>query len=297
MSTFLGAPIVIRGEAWGNLYLAEKESGPFDEADEESIVVLAAWVAVAVENARLYESLDDRRKELERAVRELEATTAIAHAVGGETDLDRVLELVAKRARALVEARALLILLADGDSLAVAATAGAIDPAAVGTRVAGEGSAAGDILRSGHAERLADVGSRVRLGLGSLADDAETAMLVPLRYRARTVGVLVGLDRLSDGPEFSQEDERLMRSFAASAAIAVATAQSVGAERLRATIDAAEHERGRWARELHDETLQGLGALQVLLTGGLRSDDEAAAKKASSEAIEQIATRSRTSRA
>ena len=69
-----------------------------------------------------------------------------------------------------------------------------------------------------------------------------------------------------------------MRSFAASAAIAVATARTVDADRLRATIDAAEHERGRWARELHDETIQALGALKILLTAGLRSDDEAAAQ-------------------
>jgi signal transduction histidine kinase len=288
MQTFLGAPIVIRGEAWGNIYLAEKDGGPFEERDEESIVVLAEWAAVAIENARLYEALDNRREELERAVGELEATTIIARALGGETDLDRVLELVVKRARALVDARALLILLADGDDLVVAATAGQSEVAAVGARVPSADSAAGDVLRSGHAERLADVGSRVRLGLGSLATEAETAMLVPLTYRGRTVGVLVGLDRLSDGPEFDQEDERRMGSFATSAAIAVATAQTVGAEQLRVTIEAAEHERSRWARELHDETLQGLGALVVLLTGGLHSDDERAARNASQGAIAQI---------
>ena len=288
MRTFLGAPIVIRGEAWGNIYLAEKDGGPFDERDQEAVVVLAEWAAVAIENARLYEALDGRRKELERAVRELEATTAIARAVGGETDLPRVLELVAKRARALVDARGLLILLGKGDELVVAATAGELETVEVGTRVAGADSAASDVLRSGHAERLADVGSRVRLGLGTLADDAKTAMLVPLTFRAQTVGVLVGFDRLSDGPEFNQDDERLLRSFATSAAIAVATAQTVESERLRVAIEAAEHERGRWARELHDETLQGLGALQVLLTGGVRSQADDGARKAAQEAIGHI---------
>ena len=286
MKTFLGAPIVIRGEAWGNLYLTEKDEGEFDERDQESILVLAEWAAIAIENARLYESLDARREELERAVRGLEATTAIARAVGGETNLDRVLELVVKRGRALVDARGLLILLADGDELVVAATAGEVETAVVGSRMPSVGSAAGDVLRSGHAERLADVGARVRLGLGSLAAYAQTAMLVPLTFRARTVGVLVGFDRRSDGPEFDQEDERLMRSFAASAATAVATAQTVEAQRLRLTIEAAESERGRWARELHDETLQGLGALQVLLASGLNREGGAA--DAAREAIEQI---------
>jgi GAF domain-containing protein len=78
MHTFLGVPVVIRGEPWGNLYLTEKAGGPFDEADEAAIVILADWAALAVDNARLYEDAGRRRDEAERAVRRLEATTAIA---------------------------------------------------------------------------------------------------------------------------------------------------------------------------------------------------------------------------
>ncbi len=290
MTTFLGTPILVRGEPWGSLYLTEKEGGArFDDHDEESLVVLAEWAAVAIENARLYDGLERRREELERAVSGLEATTAIARAVGGETELDRVLELVVKRARSLVNARGLLILLADGDELVVSAVAGRVEAAALGSRVSSAGSAPAHVVRSGHAERLADVGGGVRLGLGALAAEAETALLVPLTFRARTVGVLVALDRLSGGPEFQEEDERLMRAFAASAATAVATAQTVGAERLRLTIRSAEHERGRWARELHDETLQGLGALQVLLTAGQQSTAAGASEAAAGQAIAQIA--------
>src|SRR5439155_9528849 len=110
METFLGVPILIRGEAWGNLYLTEKAGGPFTQADEDAAVVLADWAAVAIQNARLYERVEGRREELERAVRGLEATTAIARAVGGETNLERVLELIVKRGRALVDASGLVIL-------------------------------------------------------------------------------------------------------------------------------------------------------------------------------------------
>jgi signal transduction histidine kinase len=83
--------------------------------------------------------------------------------------------------------------------------------------------------------------------------------------------VLLALDRLSGGPEFDAEDEELIAAVAASAATAVATAQSVAKERLQNSIEAAEQARGRWARELHDETLQGLVGLRMLLSSARRS--------------------------
>ena len=132
MTTFLGAPVLVRGEAWGNIYLTEKDGGEFDEADEQALLVLAKWVAIAIENAHLYEDIDARRGELERAVSGLEATVAIARAVGGETDLGRVVELVVKRGRALVDARVLLVLLAEGGQLVVAGAAGEVGEDVVG---------------------------------------------------------------------------------------------------------------------------------------------------------------------
>ena len=55
MRSFLGVPIVIRGQVWGNLYLTEKESGDFTEQDEEATVLLAGWAAIAIDNAMMYE--------------------------------------------------------------------------------------------------------------------------------------------------------------------------------------------------------------------------------------------------
>ncbi|MCB8915982.1 MAG: GAF domain-containing sensor histidine kinase [Thermoleophilales bacterium] len=52
MKSFLGVPVKIRGEAWGNLYLTEKDTGPFDDTDIQSVVILAEWVAIAIDNAR-----------------------------------------------------------------------------------------------------------------------------------------------------------------------------------------------------------------------------------------------------
>jgi signal transduction histidine kinase len=272
MSTFLGVPLVIHGEAWGNLYLTEKADGEFDEQDEEAVVVLAGWAAIAIDNARRYQAELSRRAALERAVRALETTTEIARAIGGETQLERVLELIVKRGRALVEAQSMILLLQDGDELVVTAVAGAAQQSLVGVRVPVEGSATGSVLRSRRAERIADVSSRLRHGLGERLV-AKTGLLMPLLFHGRALGVFGAFDRLVSGPGFSAEDVRLMEAFAASAATAVATAQNVVQIGLRRSIEAAETERGRWARELHDDTLQELAALKIALAGARRATD------------------------
>jgi signal transduction histidine kinase len=288
MTTFLGVPVTIRGEAWGNLYLTDKEGGAeFSDDDERSIVVLADWAAIAIENARLYQRAEERRVDLERAVRGLEVTSAIARAVGGETELDRVLELIVKRARALVEARTLVILLLQGDDLVVAATAGEVADGVEGTRLPFRGSVSEDVLASQRAERVSDVRARQMQSPAALGIDATAALAAPLIFRGQQLGALIAFDRFG-GPQFGAEDEELMLSFAASAATAVHTARSVTEERLTHALEAAEQERTRWARELHDETLQGLGGLQVLLASALRKGDADAREAAMRQALEHI---------
>lgn len=281
MTSFLGVPIIVRGQAFGNLYLTEKAGGePFDEADEQAAVVLAEWAAVAIENARLYTRAEGRRLELERAVRGLEATTAIARSLGGEIDLDRVLELVAKRGRALVEARTFGVLLEENGQLRVAAVAGA-DRAAEGARLSLD-SLPGQVLRSRRSERVADVSARLRGSFEPLEVSARSAVLVPLAFRGRAYGVLCAIDRTKRGPEFDAEDLAMLDGFAAAAATAIATARSVERELLRHSIEVQEHERRRWARELHDQTLQALGGLQLMLSTALQAGE---AERAARESI------------
>jgi signal transduction histidine kinase len=270
MANFLGVPVMIRGHAWGNLYLTEKDSGDFDEADEQSAMILAEWTAIAVENARLYRSVQSRGNEMERAVHRLEATTEVARAVGGETNLDRILEIVVKRGRALVEARSLLILLSAGDELRTAASAGEHERAA-NARIPISGSIPGRVLEERAPRRVHGLHPSLMARPGD-QDAGVTALLAPLLYRGRALGVLVALDPLGRDAGFSDEDEGVLLSFAASAATAVATAQSVAEDRTRETIAATERERGRWARELHDESLQSLAGLRVLLSAARRSE-------------------------
>ena len=289
MTTFLGVPLLIRGEAFGNLYLTDKEGGAeFDGEDQESAVVLAEWAAIAIDNARLYQGVRRRREELERAVRGLEATSAIARAVGYETDLPRVLELIAKRGRAMVEADSLLVLLEEDDAIRVAAAAGRLGTAVVGTELPNGGSVARSVLESGEAERVDPLSRRPGHGLEQVAGEARSAVVVPLGFRGRGRGVLVALDRTGDGPAFDADDEHLLTSFGASAAIAIATAQSVEAQRLRHSIRASEQERRRWARELHDETLQELGALKMMLETSSAVDRPELVAESVARSIDQL---------
>jgi signal transduction histidine kinase len=290
MSSFLGVPILIRGEAWGNLYLTEKhDAEEFTGADEQAVMVLAEWAGIAIDNARLFEGVQLRREELERAVQGLEATTTIVRAIGTETDLDRVLELIVKRGRDLVEARSLVLLLAEGDELTVAASAGQVQSRAVGSRIPIGATAAGDVLSSAHPKRMSDAQTMLTLGDAGLGVvGAETGMLVPLVYRGTPVGVLAAFDSMAGDAEFDSDQESLLLTFAASAATAVATAKTVERERLRGSLKAAESERRRWARELHDETLQGLGSLQVLLAAAGPAAERATVDEAIGVAAGQI---------
>jgi signal transduction histidine kinase len=292
MHSFLGVPIAVRGEIYGNLYMTEKQGArEFDRSDEEAAVTLAGWAGIAIENARLYTTLSEREAEVEQALRRAETSVDIARTVGGETDVERVLDLIVKRARALVDARALLVLLQRGDHLFVAARAGEVSEDVAGLEVSLDDAVFKRAMEERVAQRLDRASppskARLRERLG-----AETALVVPLLFRGRAVGTLVALDHeAGGGVEFDQEDLRLLQSFAASAATAVATAQTVESERLRQQVESAEKERERWARELHDDALQGLAAIRITLATALQSRGEDRAERierAAEETLERL---------
>ncbi len=239
--------------------------------------------AVATESGTLalaaIRDISDRRRDrddLRRAIRRLQAATEVALAVGGETDLERVLDAIVERGRALVEARALIILLREGDELVVAATAavaGGLDPKVAHLRF----EAASEEILLGRFTGM-DLGAR----------ESGRALIAPLLFRGQSLGLVVALDHIGDPGHFDDEHQRLLESFAASAAIGVATARSMAEERLQNTIDAAEQERARWARELHDETLQSLAVLRMRLASALREETDDELHETGQEAVQQI---------
>ena len=220
----------------------------------------------------------------------LAANVELGNTVGREIHPDKVIELIVKRGRALLGARRFVMLVLEGARFRVADAAGERADEMIGNTIDRDGSVPGEVLETARTERLRDLTARVRLGLGDLAAGASTAIVAPLSFQGRTQGVLLALDRLDeDDDRFEPEHELLLESFAASASTAIARARAVEAEMLQLSIEASERERRRWARELHDETLQDLGALGLLLETVDAAELPAKTREAVQLASEQVA--------
>jgi signal transduction histidine kinase len=256
MTTFLGVPIALRGAAFGNLYLTEKRDGVFTAEDEELMQLLAAQAAVAIDNARLYESST-------RWLRQLESLHEIANAITTEVELEPLLALVAHNLRELVGARLVLIALPDGeDALQIAAADGESAEDVLGTRLEVRGSKAARVLARGRSERVdavvddPEVDQQFTRQLG-----VSSALYIPLVVHGRALGVLVAHDKLGDSPGFSQEDVRLGEMLGSRTATAIDLAERVSRDAVGRVVDAQERERTRLARELHDQTGQALTSI------------------------------------
>jgi signal transduction histidine kinase len=267
MRTFLGVPIMLRGVAYGNLYLTEKDGGgDFTDEDQELVTLLAAQAAVAVENARLYESST-------KWSRQLESLNEIGGALVSELELPRLLALIARRLRDLIGARLVTIALPAGDDLRLeAADAEEGAESLIGTRLPRRASKAGRVLERGHSERVDSLLEDPEVDQDSVRlFGARTGLYVPLMLRDVPIGVLVAHDKLGRDQRFNSSDLRLAEQFADRAAIAVDLSRRVARDALRRIVRGQELERRRLARELHDETGQALTSILL----GLRAVEDA----------------------
>jgi signal transduction histidine kinase len=283
MRGFLGAPILLRGHAYGNLYLTEKAEGPFTVEDQELVETLASQAAVAIENARLYEDATNWSAQLE-------ALNEVGTALAAEIELPRLLMLICHRLRELIDARVVTIALAAQDgTMRIEAADGEGADEMLGVQLERAGSKSGRVLGRRQGERV-----------DSLADDAEVdqeatrpldaraGLYVPLIAGGRPIGVVGAHDKEGEDPRFTDDDLRLAETFATRAAVAVDLSARVAGDALRRVVEAQELERRRLARELHDQTGQELTSVLLGLKAVEEAKDDAERTRALAAVREQV---------
>ncbi|MDQ2638542.1 MAG: GAF domain-containing protein, partial [Actinomycetota bacterium] len=279
MRTFLGVPLRIRDEVFGNLYLTEKAGGqPFSEDDEVLVQALAAAAGIAIHNARLYESSKARQAWIE-------ATRDIGTELLAGTDPARVFHLVAAKTRQLSGAQLTFVAVPadpespppDVDELVIVATSGN-GPASVSQTIPVNGTLVGDVFIERQARRFDRFD-------GALGDPSATgpALVLPLRAADTVAGVLVALRRPGAQP-FNQDQLEMKAAFADQAALALqlATAQRQARELSILT------DRDRIARDLHDHVIQRLFAVGLSLQGVIPRARVPEVKQRLSDAIDDL---------
>jgi signal transduction histidine kinase len=260
MRSFLGVPLRIRDEVFGNLYLTNKrDGGEFTEDDEAVLVALGAAAAVAVENARLYEAARRQQRWIEASA---EVTTRLlSGSAPGE-----VLADVTRRARELSgadlavlaqpdeEGRRLTITYADGDG----------GDAARGLVLPAGQSLSGLVLATGEAVTSADFAADERASQAARGAMSQIgpAVLFPLGVPGNVRGVLT-VGRRHGAAPFPQAQADVVASFAAQAGVAL----ELAASRAEAERVSLYEDRDRIARDLHDLVIQRLYATGMSLEG------------------------------
>ncbi|MDT4924105.1 MAG: hypothetical protein QOG01_1818 [Pseudonocardiales bacterium] len=285
LHAFLGVPILVRGEVFGELYLAAPLRGRFDEADEEVVTALAATAATAIANARLYDAARRSREWLN-------ASGDIARALLANADVDILLDVVS-RARRVAEADYGGLILPTGDGqLEVTATVGLGADDIRGLVFDPQESAMGHAIVAGETIAMADMMQWAKADHPNVHNFGP-AMIAPLLDSQGTRGAVL-LMRTADRVAFTDADLEMATTFATQVALALQYADArADAEWLRVLED-----RHKIAQDLHDNVMQRLFATGVGLQGlaNLPLDGEIAARLSRhiadlDDTIEQIRTR------
>lgn len=242
MESFLGVPVRVGEQVYGNLYLTEGDQGPFTDEDQKIIVALAATAGIAIENARLYDSA--RTREVWNAT--------IADVMGAMLDVtgDRVLDVIAERVAALIEADFVAVAIPQQGEFVLTNVHGST---ATGMR--------GRVFPASGTLMERAVATRRAVSVASIAEAAVFAsepglgptVGIPLFAGEEPLGVLM-LSRKVNSAAFTQADLDMAFTFAAQASIALEVVRAREERRRSETT----RDRSRIARDLHDQVIQRL---------------------------------------
>jgi signal transduction histidine kinase len=280
MRTFLGVPLRIREEVYGNLYLTEKRDGAaFDEEDEGLVIALSAAAGVAIENARLFD-------EAQRQQRWLRASSEVTRRLLGGAAAEEVLGFVTEQTLEMTGADLVVLALPDPGhrQLIVTHAAGAGAPRALGLVLPTAASLSGQVLGSGEPITVEDFRNDGRVAKVARENlDLGPAIIFPLEVAGRARGVLT-IGRHPGALPLPRAAMDLVTTFAAQAAIALELAERRSdAERL-----AVFEDRDRIARDLHDLVIQRLYASGMKLQGTVPMIDRPAAGERVSSVVDDL---------
>lgn len=280
MNTFLGVPIRVRDQIFGNLYLTEKRGGAqFDEEDESVLSTLAVAAGVAIDNARLYE--ESRLRE-----RWLRASAEITHSLMSGSDRSEVLALIAERAREITGAALAVVAvpMEDTDFLTVELAIGREAEAHRGLMLPTDSSLIGEAFSRGVPVSSPDVSCDDRVSAGPARfTGLGPAVAVPIGTGDGVRGVVL-LVRESGPTVFSEKETEPLQGFAAQAAVALELAERRrDAERIAVLQD-----RDRIARDLHDLAIQRLFATGMTLQSAGRFIEHSEASERVLRAVDDL---------
>ncbi|EID14655.1 histidine kinase [Mycobacterium xenopi RIVM700367] len=279
MRSFLGVPVRIRDEVFGNLYLTDKTNGQhFSEDDEVVVEALAAAAGIAIDNARLYEQSKARQSWIE-------ATRDIATRLLSGADPGTVFELIAQQTLRLADARVALVAVpsdeeipcSDVRELIIGAVAGGPALFGAAARIPVSGTPVGEAFADGNPQRFDN------LDLGFPGMQSGAALVLPLRATNTVAGVLVAL-RAPGATPFTQDQQEMMSAFADQAALAWQLARS---QRLARELDILA-DRDRIARDLHDHVIQRIFAVGLALQGTIPRARSPEVKERLSEYVDDL---------
>ena len=278
MRAFLGVPVRVREEAYGNLYLTRSDAHPFTDQDEQRVQALAATAGVAIENARLFEEARLRHEWLS-------ASTEVTRKVlAGD---DAALRLIAKSVHSLAGSDLTTVVLPADAELRVAVAEGADAAGIEDARYPASGTLSEHVMQTGKPVRLADAEDTASVGGRTIYLSGEMrvgpVMVLPLLGREEVRGTLVGM-RGRGGRPFTRVDAEMATTFANHASIALELAEARRDQQRVLLLE----DRARIARDLHDHVIQQVFAAGLVVQATAAGVHDSASVKALQEVVDHL---------